>query len=116
MPLRARHSHQLSTLSSGVKCPETLTMIKRAGQMEATTGGVRGGRTGKGAIAPFARKELRTLKAMTKGDVLVGKSTSNQATTLRRIPEVRVGELVAERVQVGDVGNKFTDGVSKSLV
>eukprot|EP00965_Chrysotila_dentata_P123939 4096619-Pleurochrysis_carterae.AAC.2 len=35
--------------------------------------------------------------------------TSNQATTLRRIPEVRVGQLIAERVQVGGLGSKFTD-------
>eukprot|EP00965_Chrysotila_dentata_P057382 1903339-Pleurochrysis_carterae.AAC.1 len=40
----------------------------------------------------------------------------NQATTLQRVSTVRVGELVAERVQVGDMASKFTDGVSESLI
>eukprot|EP00965_Chrysotila_dentata_P113928 3766981-Pleurochrysis_carterae.AAC.1 len=53
---------------------------------------------------------------MTEGDSLAGDTTSNEATALRRIPKVRVDELVAERVQVGDMRSKFTKGVPESLV
>eukprot|EP00965_Chrysotila_dentata_P201034 6180342-Pleurochrysis_carterae.AAC.5 len=74
--------------------------------MEATTRGLR----------TFCPKELRTLKAVTEGDGLAGDTTSNQTTSLRRNPKVRVGELVAERVQVEDVGSKFADDASRSSV
>eukprot|EP00965_Chrysotila_dentata_P200652 6180093-Pleurochrysis_carterae.AAC.2 len=87
----------------------------RSGALSAGAAGMSYSTTFREQLCTFRSKELRTLKAMTEGNDLAGDTTSNQATTLRRIPEVRVGELVAERVQVGDVGSKFTDGVSKSL-
>eukprot|EP00965_Chrysotila_dentata_P185924 6138556-Pleurochrysis_carterae.AAC.1 len=53
---------------------------------------------------------------MTEGDGLAGDTTSDQATALWRVPKVRVGELVAQRVKVGDMGSKFMNGVSESLI
>eukprot|EP00965_Chrysotila_dentata_P080921 2671111-Pleurochrysis_carterae.AAC.1 len=38
------------------------------------------------------------------------------ASVQRGVFEVRLGKLVAERVQVGDVGGTFAEGVAKSLV
>eukprot|EP00965_Chrysotila_dentata_P103337 3410841-Pleurochrysis_carterae.AAC.1 len=105
--------------------------------METTTGGVRGvslpcwcgcvaklplqvpqgsltSATFRKQLRTLGLKELCTQQGMTEGDALAGDTTSNEAAALRRVPKVRVGNLVAERVQVG--ASKFTNGVSESLV
>eukprot|EP00965_Chrysotila_dentata_P007210 234236-Pleurochrysis_carterae.AAC.1 len=51
-------------------------------------------------LCPLGLKELRALQNMTEGDSLAGDATSNEATALRRIPKVRIDELVAERPSV----------------
>ena len=53
---------------------------------------------------------------MTEGDRLTGDTPCYQASPLGRVPEVRVGQLVAERSQVRDVGGKLTNGVAQALV
>eukprot|EP00965_Chrysotila_dentata_P086406 2851218-Pleurochrysis_carterae.AAC.1 len=53
---------------------------------------------------------------MTKGDRQTGDASSQQAASLGRIPGVRVGQLVTEHIQVGDVGGKLADGVTQVLV
>ena len=137
--LRVRHSHQFPTLSSRVEVAETLSTMRRTWQVKTAARGMRSvclpcrrgcvaklplqvpqgsltSTTFREQLRTLSPKELRSLQSVAKGDRLAGDASSNEATTLRRIPEVRVRELVAEPVQVGDMRGKFTDGVPQTLV
>eukprot|EP00965_Chrysotila_dentata_P143398 4737672-Pleurochrysis_carterae.AAC.1 len=69
------------------------------------------------SFAPFALiKELRPLEAVTKGDGLTRDSSRKQAASLGLIAKARVGQLVAERIQVGDVEGDIADSVTQTLI